>query len=200
LDWSGVGLGVSLGASGTATVKCSQFNNNSQYAIVADGPGTLTSDSNTFTGTGNSLQNGASIVELNSGCGGGGEEGGERGGGEEGGERGFKPQNNLLPQTIAAAAPITAELTPLAETDMPGALADGQTFIAIVSVKLMQSGVEVGSAPGGAQASFDIPAGDAGPFTVWMWDGTKWVQVTSTLVGGKVVFSVTGPGIFVLTK
>ena len=54
------------------------------------------------------------------------------------------------------------------------------------------------AAAAGAQASFDIPAGMVGPFTVLSWNGTEWVEVASSVVGGKVAFTPTGTGTFVL--
>jgi hypothetical protein len=64
----------------------------------------------------------------------------------------------------------------------------------------MLGGEEIEEAPGGVQVSFDIPVGMQPPFTVLSWNGTAWVEVPSAVVDGKVVFSVSSPGTFVLVS
>ena len=62
----------------------------------------------------------------------------------------------------------------------------------------MQNGEELESAPQGAQAFFEIPAGMEPPFTVLFWNGSEWIEVPSQAVDGKVVFTITTPGVYVL--
>jgi hypothetical protein len=85
----------------------------------------------------------------------------------------------------------TLVTTPLAAGELPGALPAGFTFV---------SGMNVTAAASGAQVSFDIPAGIVGPFEVLSWDSTQWVEVASSVVDGKVVFTAPGTGIFVLVS
>jgi hypothetical protein len=110
------------------------------------------------------------------------------------GERGFKSQNGQLP-----VSPVIAETTSLTVDQLPANLPEGKTFVAELTVKLMQNGEEVDSAPSGVQVIFDIPAGTQGTFTVLLWDGAKWIEIASTVVNGKVVFMATQPGIYVLS-
>jgi hypothetical protein len=179
------GFGLLFWNTGNATVRCSQFNNNSSSAIFGNGPGTITDDSNTFSGNGsaNGAIYGGTLVQKSSGCGGGG------------GEIELRRKNKDigLPQVIAVP-------TPLTDAELPGALPEGKTFVVGASIKLMLAGEEIEDWPAGVQVSFDIPAGMEPPFTVLSWNGTAWVEVPSAVVDGKVVFSVTGPGKFVLVS
>jgi hypothetical protein len=104
-----------------------------------------------------------------------------------------KDTGSFLPQVIAITTPLTLP-------ELPGSLADGKTFAASMTVKLMLGGTEIDEAPVGVQVSFDIPAGMEPPFTVLSWNGTAWVEVPSAVVDGKVVFSVSSPGTFVLVS
>ncbi|MCJ7432906.1 MAG: hypothetical protein MUO77_05395, partial [Anaerolineales bacterium] len=168
-----------LSYTGNATVRCSQFNNNS-YGIWAYGPGTITDDSNSFSGNDNVFEDGAEVASGFSGCG--------------GGENAKNPVIvTYLPQVIAVS-------TLLTDAELPGTLPDGKTFVAGASVKLMLAGEEIEEWPAGVQVSFDIPAGMEPPFTVLSWNGSAWVEIPSAVVDGKVVFTVTGPGIFVLVS
>jgi hypothetical protein len=36
------------------------------------------------------------------------------------------------------------------------------------------------------------------PFTVLFWNGSEWIEVPSQAVDGKVVFTITTPGVYVL--
>ena len=200
--------GIYLGYGGPSSVKCSQINNN-DIGIWADGVGALTNDSNTFSGNGKgvSLINGATeIIKSSGGCveviSGGNQPVGVNqpaGAAGEGGARGFVPQNNLFPQGALVEAQIITVPTDLPLADLPASLPAGKTFAAGADIKLALNGEEVESAPQGAQAFFEIPAGMNPPFVVLFWNGSEWVDVPSQVVGGKVVFSVTNPGTYVLT-
>jgi len=98
----------------------------------------------------------------------------------------------LSDQIVVVTAPSTAG-------DLPADLPAGKTFAASASLTLMQGGEEIQSTPDGAQAFFEIPAGMNPPFVVLFWNGSEWIEVPSQVVGGKVVFSVTNPGTYVLT-
>jgi hypothetical protein len=97
----------------------------------------------------------------------------------------------LFDQIIVVTTPSTAG-------DLPESLPAGKTFVAGASLTLMQNGEEIESAPGGEQAFFEIPAGMEPPFVVLFWNGSEWVEIPSQVVGGKVVFTVTKPGVYVL--
>jgi hypothetical protein len=97
----------------------------------------------------------------------------------------------LFDQIIVVTTPSTAG-------DLPESLPAGKTFVAGASLTLMQNGEEIESAPGGVQAFFEIPAGMEPPFVVLFWNGSEWVEIPSQVVGGKVVFTVTKPGVYVL--
>jgi hypothetical protein len=192
-DNSGAGLYVSADDNTLyGTVRNSEFNNNA-IGIHADTKKgayyVLTNECNTFSGNGERvvLEGGATQTEL--GC-------------KsvfftpaEGGERGFKAQNNL-PQLVVSG--VFAVSSPLGE--LPADLPTGKTFVAGASLTLMQNGEEIQSAPQGAQAFFEIPAGMEPPFVVLFWNGSEWVEVPSQVVNGKVVFTVTKPGVYVLVQ
>jgi hypothetical protein len=97
----------------------------------------------------------------------------------------------LSDQIIVVTAPSTAG-------ELPANLPTGKTFVAGASLTLTQNGEEIESAPNRVQAFIEIPDGMEPPFTVLMWNGSAWVEVPSQVVDGKVVFSVTNPGIYVL--
>jgi hypothetical protein len=179
------------------TVKNSQFIENGMGIEVA-GNYALTNECNTFSGNGERvvLQDGATQTEL--GC--------KQENpiiqnpvflpSEEGGERGFEAQNNLVPPL--SVSDIVVETAPSTAGDLPESLPAGKTFVAGASLTLMQNGEEIESAPGGVQAFFEIPAGMEPPFVVLFWNGSEWVEIPSQVVGGKVVFTVTKPGVYVL--
>jgi hypothetical protein len=114
------------------------------------------------------------------------------GGGEEG--------NGNKKDLVIYLPQATAIITPLKDAELPSTLPEGKTFAASMSVKLMQGGAEIEETPSGVQVSFDIPAGMESPFTVLLWNGTEWVEVPSVVVDGKVVFTITGPGTYVLVS
>jgi len=174
------GNGVSIMSDNDASVTCGKFENNGKYGVAAYLPGTLTMDTVYLNGNASGDINvlGGTVVKKSSGC-------------EEEGRR--KNKDAGFPQVIAVT-------TPLTDTELPGALPNDKTFVAGMSVKLTQGGVEIEEWTAGVQVSFDIPAGMEPPFTVLSWNGTAWVEVTSAIVDGKVVFSVTGPGTFVLVS
>ncbi len=93
----------------------------------------------------------------------------------------------IVPLPPLAPAAI-AETVPLTLAELPGALPEGKTFVAGISVITVGSG----------QVSFDIPEDAVPPFTILFWDGTQWVEIPSTVVDGQVVFTVTQPGVYVL--
>jgi len=99
----------------------------------------------------------------------------------------------LSDQIVVVTAPSTAG-------DLPADLPAGKTFAAGASLTLMQGGEELESAPQGAQAFFEIPAGMNPPFVVLFWNGSEWIEVPSQVVGGKIVFTITDPGVYVLAQ
>ncbi|MDP1714919.1 MAG: right-handed parallel beta-helix repeat-containing protein [Anaerolineales bacterium] len=105
--------------------------------------------------------------------------------GDGGGGGGTTP---ILPPL--APTTIIAETTPLTLAELPGALPEGKTFVAGISVITVGNG----------QVSFDIPEDAVPPFTILFWDGTQWVIIPSTVVDGQVVFTVTQPGVYVLVS
>lgn len=119
--------------------------------------------------------------------------------GEGDGARGFKPQNNLLPQ-LPVSPQIVAQTTSLTLDELPARIPEGKAFVTELTVKLLLDGEEIDEAPRGVQVAFDIPADLEAVFTVLFWNGTEWVEIPSTVVDGKVVFSVTAPGIYVLAS
>jgi hypothetical protein len=88
--------------------------------------------------------------------------------------------------------------TPFAADELPGELPTGKSFAAGAKIALMLGGKAIESAPQAVQVTFDIPDGMEPPFTVLIWNGSAWVEVPSQVVDGRVVFSVTGPGVYVL--
>ena len=96
---------------------------------------------------------------------------------------------NALGTVQLGAGGGTLVTTPVSADQLPGALPPGFIFAAGLNVNTMANG---------AQVSFDVPVGTIGPLTVLWWNGTLWVEVPSSVVGGKVVFTPTGTGTFVL--
>lgn len=180
------GNGVVIASGGDVSVTCGTFENNGGYGVLASLPGILTNDSNTFNGnaSGDIYMEGGTRVDKSSGC----------GGGEES-RRKNKDLGPFVPQVIAVATPLTLD-------ELPGTLLEGKTFVAGMSVKLMLGDEEIDEWPAGVQTSFDIPTGmePATSLTVLFWNGTEWVEVPSAIVDGKVVFSITEPGIYVLVS
>lgn len=88
------------------------------------------------------------------------------------------------------APPVIAETAPVTLAELPGALPEGKTFVAGISVITIGSG----------QIALDIPEDAVPPFTILFWDGTQWVVIPSTVVDGQVVFTVTQPGVYVLVS
>jgi hypothetical protein len=106
-------------------------------------------------------------------------------------------QNVFAPLFVSDIVVVTA---PSTAGDLPTDLPAGKTFAAGASLTLMQNGEEIQSAPGGAQAFFEIPAGMEPPFVVLFWNGSEWVEIPSQVVDGKVVFTITNPGVYVLAQ
>jgi hypothetical protein len=102
-----------------------------------------------------------------------------------------KDAGTSLPQVIAVP-------TPLKDSELPGALPEGKTFAAGTNVKLVLGGEEIDEWLAGVQVFLDIPAGMQPPISVLSWTGTEWVVIPSEIVDGKIVFTITVPGIFVL--
>ncbi|MCJ7433075.1 MAG: right-handed parallel beta-helix repeat-containing protein [Anaerolineales bacterium] len=174
------GSGVVILSGGDASIACSRFEKNGKYGVDANLPGTLNMDTTYLNGNASGdviILGGGTMVQQSSGC----------------EETRRKNKDFGFPQVIAV-------LTSLTDAELPGTLPDGKTFVAGASVKLMLAGEEIEEWPAGVQVSFDIPAGMEPPFTVLSWNGTAWVEIPSAVVDGKVVFTVTGPGTFVLVS
>ena len=115
------------------------------------------------------------------------------GGGEEDLRNKNKDTGTSLPQVIAVP-------TPLKDSELPGALPEGKTFAAGTNVKLVLGGEEIDEWLAGVQVFLDIPAGMQPPISVLSWTGTEWVVIPSEIVDGKIVFTITAPGIFALVS
>jgi hypothetical protein len=190
---SGASLNTFSSTNGP-TVYCSHFGNNTEAGINAAYENKLTLNGVTFASNGSFgdiyigtlgtvVRNDAYDCSSTS-C-------GESGSGGEDFRNKNKDTDTSLPQVIAVP-------TPVKDSELPGALPEGKTFAAGTNVKLVLGGEEIDEWLAGVQVFLDIPAGMQPPISVLSWTGTEWVVIPSEIMDGKIVFTITAPGIFVL--
>jgi len=180
---SGDEYSYGAGAYGSLDVICGNYSGNDGYGLWLSGGNVYLGGPNLDRNTLGAYYQEAGTISFGK-CG-------------ESGGRGFKPQNNLLP--LLPISQVVAEMTSLTLEQLPADLPEGKIFVSELTVTLMLDGEEVNEAPDGVQVAFDIPDNaESTIFTVLFWNGTAWVEVPSTVVGGQVVFTVTQPGIYVL--
>jgi len=96
---------------------------------------------------------------------------------------------------VIVTAPMSVELTPLAEDELPGELPEGKTFADAFEATVS------GGIPGEVtETSFDVPEGfvEGDTLTVLSWNDPEWEEVEAEIVDGKVTFKVDGSGTFAL--
>jgi len=94
-----------------------------------------------------------------------------------------------------------AMLDAVTESDLPGALPEGDEFASGLNVTLKKDGSEVNELPVGTSmtVSFMIPAGMEGEtFAIMRWDGSNWVEESVNLENGYVKAATNHTGTFVL--
>ena len=96
---------------------------------------------------------------------------------------------------VIVTAPMSVELTPLAEDELPGELPEGKTF-----ADAFEATVSGGISGEVTETSFDVPEGfvEGDTLTVLSWNDPEWEEVEAEIVDGKVTFKVDGSGTFAL--
>lgn len=99
----------------------------------------------------------------------------------------------IIVPTARSGAQYTA--TPLAQSQLPAALGQGNTFVSALKVTSQVANLAI-------ELSFPIPAGmEDADLAVMFWDGAQWVELPGgSVVGGEFVITVTQPGIYVLVS
>lgn len=98
------------------------------------------------------------------------------------------------------SAPVLYTVFSQTQTQLPGALGDGNTFASAVNVELTEQGAARENLT--FKLVFPIPDGmQAADLAVLFWDGSQWVEVSGGgVVGDSFVIVVSTPGYYVLVS
>lgn len=103
--------------------------------------------------------------------------------------------SRFAPPIVTETQPMSAEIKPLTEDDLPGDLPEGKTFANAFEATVS------GGIPGEVtEVFFETPEGfaDGDTLTVLSWNGSEWEEVEAEIADGKVTFKVGESGIFAL--